>query len=552
MTRVEAFVARIAAASAAVQRTALAVFAALVFLPGLVSLPVSDRDEARFVQASRQMIESGDPIDIRFQDEARYKKPVGIYWMQVAAMEAVGQGADAPLWASRLPSYLAAIAAVVLVQVVGVSLTGAAPALLGAILFAGTLVLAGEARIAKTDAVLLALVLVQMAVLARAYSGTALGQWRVYAFWAAFGLSALVKGPVGPMIVGLSVLALCLVQRDRNWLRPIGNWRAMALGAAILLPWAMAISWRAGGEFWQASVGGDLLAKVAEGQEGKGAPPGTYLALLWLTFWPGSALLTLMLPAIWADRRAKASIFLLAWIIPFWLVLEAVPTKLIHYPLPLYPALALLACAALMARPAGALPPLGRAVALPFLALAPLLLGASAWLAASTGAGFSAAWPAVLALPPVLVVALAACRALTRDLRHALPACLAVMAAITLAGAVATLARTPWLWPSDQLAALIRDATPEECAETRLVSTGYTEPSLIVRTSRQTQLLPVDRAAKAAGQACTLIAVEDRVAPEFARATTDVPLEQVGRVQGFAIGAGRNVGVTLYRNGGAE
>ncbi|OYX23063.1 MAG: hypothetical protein B7Z10_12070, partial [Rhodobacterales bacterium 32-66-7] len=57
---------------------ALVVFALLTFLPAFASLPVTDRDEARFTQASRQMVESGDLIDIRFQDEARHKKPIGI------------------------------------------------------------------------------------------------------------------------------------------------------------------------------------------------------------------------------------------------------------------------------------------------------------------------------------------------------------------------------------------------------------------------------------------------------------------------------------------
>src|SRR5579863_6408893 len=58
------------------------------FLPGLFQIPPVDRDEARFAQATKQMIETGDYVDIRFQDEPRYKKPVGIYWLQAAVVEA--------------------------------------------------------------------------------------------------------------------------------------------------------------------------------------------------------------------------------------------------------------------------------------------------------------------------------------------------------------------------------------------------------------------------------------------------------------------------------
>jgi 4-amino-4-deoxy-L-arabinose transferase-like glycosyltransferase len=87
---------------------AVLVLVALVsFLPGFFNIPPVDRDEARFAQATKQMIESGDYIDIRFQDEVRYKKPVGIYWLQagvVRAAEAVGvPNARQTIWLYRIP-----------------------------------------------------------------------------------------------------------------------------------------------------------------------------------------------------------------------------------------------------------------------------------------------------------------------------------------------------------------------------------------------------------------------------------------------------------------
>src|SRR6201988_110018 len=58
------------------------------FLPGFFNIAPTDRDESRFAQATKQMIETGDYIDIRFQDDVRYKKPVGIYWLQAATVKA--------------------------------------------------------------------------------------------------------------------------------------------------------------------------------------------------------------------------------------------------------------------------------------------------------------------------------------------------------------------------------------------------------------------------------------------------------------------------------
>src|ERR1700732_4115530 len=80
----------------------------LLFLPGFFNIPPIDRDEARFAQATKQMVESGDFVDIRFQDEVRYKKPVGIYWLQAAGVgtaRGVGlQRAQVRVWLYRVPS----------------------------------------------------------------------------------------------------------------------------------------------------------------------------------------------------------------------------------------------------------------------------------------------------------------------------------------------------------------------------------------------------------------------------------------------------------------
>src|SRR6201999_109027 len=90
----------------------------LLFLPGFFNIPPIDRDEARFAQATKQMVESGDMVDIRFQDEVRYKKPVGIYWLQATAVHAASSlgvpRAQLRIWLYRVPSLIGAIGAVLL------------------------------------------------------------------------------------------------------------------------------------------------------------------------------------------------------------------------------------------------------------------------------------------------------------------------------------------------------------------------------------------------------------------------------------------------------
>src|SRR5580698_9601655 len=94
----------------------LALCGFLLFLPGFFNIPPIDRDEARFAQATTQMVETGDFVDIRFQDEVRYKKPVGIYWMQAAVVETAAKlgvpNAQLRIWLYRVPSLIGAIGGV--------------------------------------------------------------------------------------------------------------------------------------------------------------------------------------------------------------------------------------------------------------------------------------------------------------------------------------------------------------------------------------------------------------------------------------------------------
>src|SRR5215213_7266739 len=113
------------------------------FLPGFASLQPMDRDEPRYAQASKQMLETGDLVDIRFQDEARHKKPVGIYWMQAASVR-VGQAlgvADARTRIAfyRIPSLIGALAAVLLTYWAALAFGSRRSAFMAAALLGGSI-----------------------------------------------------------------------------------------------------------------------------------------------------------------------------------------------------------------------------------------------------------------------------------------------------------------------------------------------------------------------------------------------------------------------------
>ena len=312
-------------------------------LVGHQMVPPMDRDESRFAQASKQMVESGDLITVRFQDELRAKKPVGIYWLQSASASLFGQD-DIAVY--RLPSLLGLLLALVGTYHAGLFLYQPRLALVGTAFLGTSLVVFAEAHLAKTDALLMGLCVWQqlsLLIIYRAYlAGKAPPRPAFLAFWIIMGLAVLVKGPIAPLLAILTVASLMIWHRDLGLLRRMRALSGFAIVAAIVLPWATLVSLATDGAFLDIAIKGDFLAKVQSGQESHGAPPGTYLALLVILLWPACLLLPralLSLRQILANNEAR---FMLAWLVPFWLVIELTPTKLPHYPLPVLPALALL------------------------------------------------------------------------------------------------------------------------------------------------------------------------------------------------------------------
>src|SRR5437764_12884639 len=249
----------------------LAALCFALYLPGIAAIPPLDRDEARFAQASRQMLETGDFLRIRFQDEARNRKPAGIYWLQAASVAVFSDPESRDIWPYRLVSLIGATAAVLLTFAFGSALFAATPALhrgafAGAVLLAGTLSVAVEAHIAKTDAMLLAAIVAAQGALGLAYirvhQGRPVALWIAAVFWIAEAAAILLKGPPGPMLAIVTTAALSIADRDARWLRGLRPLAGVVLAMLVLAPWLIAIQGATGGRFLADPLGRDLFAKL--------------------------------------------------------------------------------------------------------------------------------------------------------------------------------------------------------------------------------------------------------------------------------------------------
>jgi len=404
-----------------------------LFIPGLWTIPPVDRDESRFAQASRQMLESvtlpesqrdvrvgerGVPLGLHsggwavpmFGETARLNKPPLIYWLQASSAWVFSRGEPArdAIWMYRVPSVVCAMLSVLGVGLLGRSMFGGGTGHLAALLLAVSPMMIWDAHQARSDQLLTFATLLTMGALwaiwsRRARATTALGDLaRASAFWMALGVGVLSKGPITPLVAGLTVVALCVVagvrtgggSGGRSWLWRLQPWVGVVVVSAVVSPWLFAID-RAIGlrEYW-AIVYEEFVVRGASGsREGHFAPPGFHLVLAAVLLWPGSLVLIEAVRAAWRGRarvgRAIASgaqataiatpamsaatsmtpdaagarlaswrrwvgrwllpiagrdaeVFLVAWLVPAWVVFELSPAKLPHYVMPLYPAACLL------------------------------------------------------------------------------------------------------------------------------------------------------------------------------------------------------------------
>lgn len=473
----------------------LIIIGLLLYTPGQSSLPVTDWDEARFAQASRQMVESHDFVDIRFHDGPRYQKPVGIYWLQSISAIASGYNDEAPLWVMRIPSLIGGILSLVFISYAGIPIIAKERAITAALLFSSTLIIAAETHIAKTDAFLLGLSIFMQAIIIRLYTAyfhpntkynlyTPFGHQSLHAlipwfFWAAFGFSILIKGPIAPLNIALSVIAIMIWQKKIEWLSPLTKPWPILISLAFTLYWFVAISYESDGAFWAASFGKDLIAKAVSAQEAKGLPPGFYIATLWVTFWPASVFLILAIPALWRNRHNHVVVLLLCLILPNWLMYELLPTKLLHYTMPAYPMLSLL-IVYLVSLSYQKIGTLSKAFASIALLLGFIFVGLLIYLAFISSAPMSALKTLFIGLIFGVFFGAIALGAIWRQKITLL------LVAIFLTGAtlnntmILGLSKIPVLWPSQRIIDAIKSqAQTSSCTNTSILSFGYTEPSLV-------------------------------------------------------------------------
>lgn len=528
-----------------------ALLAFLAGLPGLLAMPPLDRDESRFAQATAQMLETGDLVVIKFQDQPRFKKPVGIHWLQAAAVTAFSAAEDRGIWAYRIPSLLGAMLAAAACAWGAAALFDPRTGLLAGSILGATFLLSTEAFIAKTDAALCGSTTLAMAALAKIYADSLAGRkpthWTKLALWSGLAVAALIKGPVGLLTVIMAALALWAWDRKGAWLKDLGWGWGLILFAGVVLPWAMMITVATDGAFWGTAIAGDLAPKMVGGQEGHSGPFGYHAMLSPLLVYPATLLLPAALALAWKGRAEPGVRFAICWLVPTWLMFEILPTKLVHYTLPAMGGLAMLMAAAVretlgnLVRRIGA----GLTVLVSLLLAAVALYGMKAF-----GQGADLIWTVLT----VLLLLAAGATGAVLLLRHQSARALVISGALgVLAHACLVGGLLPHLEPlflSKDIADALDKAklSPRSGAPGPVAVTGYSEPSLVFLLGTATELTDGEQAAQAIVQGRPAV-VEAREETVFRKtlAVEGLTPRPVAVIEGQNYSDGDHERLTLYR-----
>ncbi|MEW5683618.1 MAG: glycosyltransferase family 39 protein [Pseudomonadota bacterium] len=531
---------------------ALAAFIAfLAGLPGLIAMPPLDRDESRFAQATAQMMESGDYVVIRFQDAPRFKKPVGIHWLQAASVKAVSSPEARQIWAYRLPSLLGVMLAAAACAWGAAAFFDRRTALFAGALLGASFLVSTEAFIAKTDAALLGATTLALAALGRIYAahvaGAPASRRAIWFFWGAIAASVLIKGPVGPMVAGLAMIVLAIGDRRAGWMAGLKWWWGLVILLAVVGPWAGAVTVATDGGFWTEAIGADLAPKLAGGQESHGAPPGYHLLLTPILAFPMTLLLPAAVVAVWRHRAEPGVRFAVAWLVPTFVVFELLPTKLPHYPMPAYGALAWLTARAL-AEPIGAICRwIGAGLAL-VVGLA--LAGGVVYLLSLYGDA-SDAWAATLAGGLIAAAGLTSAYLMVRNAPRAATIAALALGALGHAALAAGLApRLQPLWLSQRLEAALDEARllPRQgLAEAPVAVAGFAEPSLVFALGTATELDgPVEAAQAIVENRPAIVEQREEAAFRAALASRGGKAREVAQVHGINYSKGDDMILRVY------
>jgi 4-amino-4-deoxy-L-arabinose transferase-like glycosyltransferase len=332
---------------AAYPQRAILLFSLTLLLAGNWILPLTDRDETRFSEASREMIQRHDYVVPWFNGHWRFDKPALIYWCQSASYRVFGDNE----FGARLPSALFTAATALLLVRWGRKITGNnLTALMAGVMFVACLHVAVIGRAATADMALVFFYTLSV------WSGWELTRpdqpprrrwWWI--FYVALALGFLAKGPEAGLPLAGMILGRAV--RKASFRLPLVETVA-GVGVALFLVclWGIPALLQTQGAYFDVGIGEHVVNRSLSVNDSHGlrgtlgfwATLPMYFVTFFVSFFPWSPRVPGALRRWWPERkRDDIGWYLLIQALIIFGVFSLVHTKLPHYTMPAFPCLAL-------------------------------------------------------------------------------------------------------------------------------------------------------------------------------------------------------------------
>jgi 4-amino-4-deoxy-L-arabinose transferase-like glycosyltransferase len=304
-----------------------------------------DRDEPRYARVTAEMIESGNYLVPTFNGEAWPDKPILLYWLMSIPVRIFGPSEIA----CRFAGIMGTAVTLLLTFFIGKKLFDAKAGLWAEAILATTLLMMFMGSSAIVDGVALPFIVGAMAV----FVGRTGGKIQIVdavIIGVLMGMGMLAKGPIGLLPAPVMLVSLWFARK--NGIELLRNLVSAALmiivAAGIFLMWAIPVNKATGGEFVRVFLGHHIFSRALSPMESHGGNFFLYLpyypAVIIAGFFPWVLFLPGAFSAVTGKRIGTdgGRNILISWIVATVILMTLAATKLPHYVLFVWPAMAVM------------------------------------------------------------------------------------------------------------------------------------------------------------------------------------------------------------------
>lgn len=332
-------------------RVLITIAAILYLVPGIVDLPLLDRDEPRFARATIEMMEKQEWVIPYFNNDYRFDKPPLTYWWMRLNYSIFGKHE----FSARLHSVIASwITALVLFQISMSSGFKLRKSIFSALIWLTSFQVLIHSRIAVADMLLIACLTITLFALLKylrkdAVTISPYSKW-FYLLYISMALGFLAKGPIALLIplmtVALSSIFFPKESQNKNAVMQLAkeSFYGLILTTAIIALWGIPALIQTQGAYFDIGLNKHVIQRGMESFNNRSYIPGVYYLFIILIFInPWVSKLVPTLKRAWENKKEDTyDLILLSWIFSTFLIFAFYKTQLPHYILPAYPAIALL------------------------------------------------------------------------------------------------------------------------------------------------------------------------------------------------------------------